>query len=69
MEDHAKAAREWRDRATALRALAKNMTHPAARNDLMEIVERWQTKAETADFRLRLVRRQESRVQADSRGD
>jgi hypothetical protein len=57
VEESAQAALEWRDRAIALRALAKYMTHPTARSELMEVADRWDMRAQSANtgpFLLRL---------------
>jgi hypothetical protein len=59
-------ARQWRDRAKQLRLLAKQMKHPKARNDLAEIVERWEQLASGAEVRLKLLRRVETRRQSTS---
>lgn len=56
-------ARQWRERARQLRVLAKQMTHPKARNDLAEIVERWEQAARSAEVKLRLMRRAEGKRQ------
>lgn len=48
MDDAQRSAQEWRDRAIALRALAKHMTHPVARDELLEVASRWETRAAPA---------------------
>ena len=48
-------AREWRERARQLRLLAKQMRHPKARNDLTEIVLRWEEMAVGAEAKLKLA--------------
>ncbi|MBL8687847.1 MAG: hypothetical protein JNL04_02040 [Rhodospirillaceae bacterium] len=63
MKNEYQDARQWRERARQLRLLAKQMTHPKARNDLAEIVERWEQAARGAEVRLRLVRRAEGKRQ------
>jgi hypothetical protein len=57
-------AEQWRERARQLRLLAKQMNHPTARNDLAEIVERWESLALGAESRLRQMRRVETRRQS-----
>jgi hypothetical protein len=59
-------AREWRERARQLRLLAKQMTHPKARNDLTEIVERWEGLAVGAEAKLRVSARLETKRQSQS---
>lgn len=56
-------ARQWRERARQLRLLAKQMRHPRARNDLTEIIERWEGMAHGAETKLRLTRRIEAKRQ------
>ena len=56
-------AREWRERARQLRVLAKQMRHPKARNDLAEIVLRWEELAVGAESRLRVTARIEGKRQ------
>lgn len=56
-------AREWRERARQLRILAKQMTHPKARNDLSEIVQRWEEMALGAEAKLRLTARMATKRQ------
>lgn len=63
MKNDDQDARQWRERARQLRLLAKQMTHPKARNDLAEIVERWEQAAHGAEVKLRLMRRAEGKRQ------
>lgn len=66
MDDTDTQVADWRERAKSLRTLAKQMKHLGARNDLMEIVERWEMKATRVETRLRLSRRTLMRRQAES---
>jgi len=63
MKNDDRDARQWRERARQLRLLAKQMTHPKARNDLAEVVERWEQAARGAEVKPRLMRRAEGKRQ------